>query len=133
MSASKDETNTTRTSGKPADSGVKGPPQFIQYRLSDEELAQAHNAAENFADVVEIFDQMIGEGYKLSASYDAYGGGTQVFMTPSNKGNVNAGYTLTARAPSLTAAVAVLCWKHYTLFAQDWPKEPDSRKGTGWG
>jgi hypothetical protein len=134
MSASKNATNTTKTENV---SGARGDerriPQFIQYRLTEDETSQAKNAAETFADIGEIFEQMINEGYKVSASHDGYGGGCQVFMTPSGKEGVNIGYTLTARAPTLLAAVAVLCWKHYTLFSQDWPKDQGEHKGAAWG
>ena len=134
MSTSKSATNKTNTSGKSSDNGDrKGPPAFIQYRLTEDELVQAKNAADNYFDVGEIIAQFIEEGYKFSASHDSYGGGTQCFVTPSSSENINFGFTLSARAPNLLSAVAVLCWKHYTLFGKDWPKGEVSQKGQGWG
>lgn len=97
-------------------------PAFVKYNLSEDERDQAKFAAETLTDVGEIVDQLIGEGYKFSASHDNYGGGVQVFITPQKPDSVNAGFTLSARGPSLVLAVGVLAWKHFTLFARDWPK-----------
>jgi len=113
--------------------GGKAPPQFIKRRLTDAEMDQAKAAADTFSDVGEIFTQMIAEGYKVSASHDEWGGGTQVFMTPFNQESPNLGFTLSARGPNLIAAIAVLAWKHYTLFSQDWPKTLDEVRGPSWG
>jgi len=110
-----------------------GPPRFIKTRLTDIQLEAAKAAADSYSDVGEIVSQMIDEGYKFSASHDNWGGGVQVFMTTSDPENLNFHYTLSARAPTLIAAVAVLCYKHYTLFAQDWPKDDDGNKGPNWG
>lgn len=110
-----------------------GPPQFIKARLTDVQLEAAKAAADNYSDVGEIVSQMIDEGYKFSASHDGWGGGVQVFMTTGDSESVNFRYTLSARAPTLIAAVAVLCYKHYTLFSQNWPKDDDGNKGPNWG
>jgi len=133
MSASRSETSGTNGKQSSERGGASGPPQFIQYRLSDAEMEQAKNAADTYSDIGEIFTQLIDEGYKVSASHDNYGGGVQVFLTPGSQKIDNWGYTLTARAPTLLAAVAVLAWKHYTLFTCDWPKGASERKGSGWG
>jgi len=134
MSATKNSTKQSNSSNNSGNNGARsGPPQFIQYRLNEEELGQAKNAAETYSDLGEIVAQFIEEGYKFSASHDNYGGGSQCFITPSTKENPNSGYTLSARAPTLIAAVAVLCWKHYTLFGQEWPYEALVQRGGGWG
>jgi len=130
MKASEKQTKSTSS----VDNGARsGPPQFIQYRLNEQEMEQAKNAAETYSELGEIVAQFIEEGYKFSASHDNYGGGTQCFITPIGKDQPNSGYTLSARAPTLIAAVAVLCWKHYTLFGQEWPREAPVNRGGGWG
>jgi len=134
MPTTKNSTKQSNSSNRSENNGGdRQPPSFITYRLNEDELAQAKNAAETYSDLGEIIAQFIEEGYKFSASHDNYGGGSQCFITPSSKEAVNAGYTLSARAPTLIAAVAVLCWKHYTLFSQDWPKEGIQQRGGGWG
>jgi len=133
MSASENGKSETKASGRSGGGGGSAPPQFIQYRLSDEEMDQAKNAADTYSDIGEIFTQLIDEGYKVSASHDNYGGGVQVFLTPQLPKMDNWGYTLTGRAPTLLAAVAVIAWKHYTLFTCDWPKGASDRKGGSWG
>jgi len=127
--------NATKTTENNVTSGASGDnrPQFVQYRLNEGEMEQARNAAETFSDVAEILSQFVEEGYKFSCSRDTYGGGVQVFLTPVKRESVNGGLSLTARAPNLIAATAVLCWKHYTLFAQVWPRENVSSGGSTWG
>lgn len=124
--ATKNATETTKN-GKSNEKAGDRMPSFVKYNLSDDERDQAKNAAETLADVGEIVAQLIDEGYKFSASHDNYGGGTQVFITPQKPDSVNAGWTLSARGPSLVLAVGVLAWKHFTLFSRDWPKDADSR------
>lgn len=134
--ASKNATVTTKSdSGSVANGGRAGnnAPSFVKYRLNDDEMAQAKEACTSMSDVGEILTQMVDEGYKISVSHDDYGGGMQAFMTPGKRESVNSGWTLTARAPTLLAAVGVLAWKHYTLFSQIWPKEAETRQGQTWG
>lgn len=133
MSTSKDTTSNSKKSSGNEKSGDRMPPAFIKYRLSEEELAQAKNAAAEYSDVGEIIEGFIAEGYKFSCSHDNWGGGTQVFITPQTGDNRNVGFTLSARGPELIPAVAVLCWKHYTLFGQEWPKEQGEARGSNWG
>jgi len=130
--ASKNATTTTKNVQSPANNGDNRP-QFVQYRLNEKELEQAQNAADSYSDVGEILSQFIDEGYKFSCAHDTYGGGIQVFITPSKRDSVNGGLSLTARAPNLISAVAVLCWKHYTLFSQQWPRDNASGGGSSWG
>jgi hypothetical protein len=126
--------NTTRPVNNGAEARNRyNPPQFIKRRLTDKELEAAKAAADTYSDVGEIFGQMIDEGYKVSASHDGWGGGVQVFMTTGDADSENYGYTLSARGPNLIAAVAVMCYKHYTLFLTRWPKEDDGNKGPNWG
>jgi len=131
--ASKNATVTSKSTSTVGANGGRLPPQFVKYRLNDDELSQAKSACENATDIGEIVSQFVAEGYKFSAGKDNYGGGIQVFLTPSVPTSVNTGWTLTARAPDLTAAVGMLAWKHYTLFGMDWPKENADSGGPNWG
>jgi hypothetical protein len=137
MSTSKNSMKPTSQSSEDGVNGDKSPrkgaPQFIQYRLSEDEVEQARQSADSYSDVAELLNQFIVEGFKFSTSHDSYGGGVQCFITPASPQAANAGYTLSARAPTLHAAIAVLCWKHYTLFEGAWPKEDSGTRGGGWG
>jgi hypothetical protein len=133
MKVSKDATNTTKPENASANNGARAIPQFVRYRLTEAELAQARNACLDMGDVGEVISQFVDEGYKFSASFDSYGGGIQVFVTPTPKNPQNLGMTLTARAPELRLAVGMLAFKHYTLFAQQWPSDISDRKGETWG
>jgi hypothetical protein len=134
MSKSTSDPGKMKSNGsKESDGADRKPPEFVQYRLSEDEFAQAKEACSEFSDVVAVFQQFIAEGYKVSMSHDSYGGGVQVFATPVDKGSVNGGWTLSARAPTIEQACGVLAFKHYTLFDQVWPKDVGTRRGEVWG
>lgn len=133
MSTIKTSKNETKTGKTSAANGDRRAPQFVQYRLSNEQLAMARNAAETFSDVAGIISQLVDEGYKFSIAVDKYGGGVQAFITPCGDGTLNWGWTLTARAPGLIEAVALIAWKHYTLFEQVWPKDAAPRAIPNYG
>ncbi len=124
---------TTKNEKKQEGSGVRTPPQFVKYRMSDEEIKAAQDTVDDLGDVFEVIAQLCDFGYKFSASHDDYGGGTQCFLTPTKEDNENWGWTLSARGPSLVAAFAVLIYKHFTLFNQEWPKEQAPARGQSWG
>lgn len=119
--------------GKNGASGDRPLPQFIKYRLSEEELAQAMDLKFDESDLFEFMSGCIDEKLKFSASFDGYGGGVQCFLTPGKEDDVNIGYTLSARAPDLLNAIAVLKFKHIDLFKRDWPKEQVVSTGQAWG
>jgi hypothetical protein len=118
---------------KNVDNGAKQPPQFVKFRMSEEQIKQAQDTVDGLSDVMAIIGEFCDAGYKFSASHDDYGGGTQVFLTPSKSDNPNFGWTLSARGPSLVAAFAVLVYKHFTLFDQNWPKDQQAPRGESWG
>lgn len=130
-------TNTKKQNGnvkeKPDSNGANQPPSFIKYRLNDDELKQARAAADEFSDIGSVIENWISQGYKFSASRDNYGGGYQVFITPTSTDNLNWGYTLSSRAPTLEAAIAVQAWKHEILFMENWPKEQTTGDKPSWG
>lgn len=132
MSTSKDATKTREATKANVGVGVSGPPSFIRYTLTDDELRGAKAAAESLDNVEEVIDQLVGEGYKFSVSTDNYGGGIQCFITPTKRDHPNGGFTLSARAPTLTLALGVLAYKHYTIFSQSWPKDTAGAKGAPW-
>lgn len=117
-------------------SGVNGArpvPQFIKYRMTDEEMGDFQsNQVMDEDGVFTFMCDCIDKRLKFSCSYDAFGGGCQAFLTPGDEKDKNYGFTLSARAPDLLNAVSLLHYKHYVLFKQDWPKEASSH-GSAWG
>ena len=126
---SKKPTNTDKSGSN----GGRTAPQFVQYTLTDDQLAAARAACEDMTDFCHIVLGFIETGYKFSISTDKYGGGVQAFLTPTEPGTANWGWTLTARAPDVESAAGVLAYKHYTLFDGIWPKEGQKRRGQTWG
>ncbi len=118
---------------KTAENGDRKPPQFIKYRLTDEELETAKEIELDPEDLAEFMVDVILERYKFSCSFDNWGGGVQCFLTPGDSENANFGYTLSARAPNLLSAVGLLRFKHINLFSGIWPKEAAPGQGNPWG
>jgi len=133
MKTQSNEKQTTNGKNKSGNNGGRPSAQFIKYRLTEKELDAARDARPQDAELVGIVQQLTAEGYKFSASYDSYGGGIQVFITPTSPDSPNAGFTLSARAPDLLSAVGVLLYKHYTLFSQEWPADIPDQKTPAWG
>lgn len=120
--------------GKNGANGADRPlPQFIKYRLSDEELEQAMAMKFGEDELFEFIESCIAQRVKFSASFDGFGGGVQCFLTPSREDDPNLGYTLSARAPDLLNAISMLKFKHVDLFKGIWPKEQVISTGSAWG
>lgn len=116
-----------------AENGVRQIPQFIKYRMSEDEMASyMSNETIDENGIFTFMCDCIDKRLKFSASYDSYGGGCQAFLTPGAEDDPNYGYTLSARAPDLTNAIGLLKYKHFTLFGGIWPKETEA-KGSAWG
>lgn len=120
--------------GKNSDAnGDKPIPSFVKYRMSDEEMADFQsNQTMDEDGIFQFMCWCIDNRVKFSASYDAYGGGCQAFLTPGKPEDKNFGLTLSARAPDLLNAVSLLHYKHFVLFKQEWPKDGGQR-GSVWG
>jgi len=116
-----------------AENGVKGPPQFVKYRMTDAEMADFQsNQVMDEDGVFQFMCECIDSRLKFAASYDSYGGGCQAFITPGSNDDPNFGYTLSARAPDLLNAISLLHYKHTVLFKRLWPKESEVH-GSSWG
>lgn len=63
---------------------------------------------------------MLGEGYKLSLSWDDYNQAFIASMTGKPECGRNAGLTLTARGGVIEGAVAALWYKHNDVLGGDW-------------
>jgi hypothetical protein len=133
MSTSKSKTIVTQQSTPNGANGANVRPEFVKYRLTEKELAQARAACASPLDLGAIIGNFVDEGYKISIGHDNYGGGFQAFATSAVKDGPNFGWTLTARAPDVEQALGMLAYKHFTLFNRQWPKEVAVNKGETWG
>jgi len=116
-----------------AENGVRIPPQFVKYRMTDEEMADFQsNQVMDEDGVFQFMCECIDGRLKFSVSYDGWGGGCQAFLTAQKESDPNLGFTLSARAPDLLNAISLLHYKHTVLFKRVWPKE-DDRHGGAWG
>jgi len=115
------------------ENGVRPVPQFVKYRMTDEEMADFQsNQVMDEDGVFQFMCECIDGRLKFSAAYDSYGGGCQAFLTAQKEDDPNMGYTLSARAPDLLNAISLLHYKHTVLFKRLWPKEVELR-GSVWG
>lgn len=111
----------TSTTPKKSQSG-RGFPEtaWVKCDLSDEQKNFLKGQEVSDAELMEGMAALAGEGYKISLSYDQRSDCIGVYITSPEKARNGALQCLSARAPSMAQAVAVLLYKHYTLLAGDW-------------
>jgi len=99
------------------------PSKFVRSELTDQE--KDHVKSQNYVwdDIPEHLVDLVQAGYKISLTQDKGSGAFAVWITPTDVDNPNSGYTLSARGPSLLAAISVAFYKHYTKFDGIWPKD----------
>jgi len=109
------------------------PSRFVRSELSDQE--KEHVKAQNYVwdDIPDNLVALVEAGYKVSLTNDLKSNAYAVWITPANEDNPNHGYTLSARGPTLLAALSVAFYKHFTKFDGVWPKEDQNQARDQWG
>lgn len=109
------------------------PSKFVRSELTDQE--KEHVKAQNYVwdDIPEHLVALVEGGYKISLTNDKNSNAFAVWLTPSDANNPNHGFTLSARGPTLLAAIAVAIYKHYTKFDGIWPKDDNVVVRDQWG
>lgn len=82
--------------------------------------------------VYAVLEDLIGDGYRVTFSYDKANDAFQCSVTCQNEGKPEFGYTLTARGPSWFDALCVMVFKHETLAKGVWPLS-EKTQGDKWG
>jgi hypothetical protein len=109
------------------------PFKFVRSELSDQE--KEHVKAQNYVwdDIPDNLVALVESGYKISLTNDFKSNAYAVWIAPTSEDNPNYGFTLSARGPSLLAALSVAFYKHYTKFDGVWPKDGSDGARDQWG
>jgi hypothetical protein len=109
------------------------PSKFVRSELTDQEKEHLKNQQYVWDDIPEHLVSLVEAGYKVSCTNDLKSNSFAVWITPSSEDNPNYGFTLSARGPSLLAALSVAFYKHYTKFDGVWPKDERDYSKDQWG
>jgi hypothetical protein len=99
------------------------PSKFVRSELTDQEKAHVKAQAFTWDDIPDNLVGLVESGYKVSLSNDLKTDSYAVWITPQKPDNPNYGFTLSARGPTLLAAISVALYKHFTKFDCVWPKD----------
>jgi hypothetical protein len=94
--------------------------EWVSCELTDDEKANLKGREVSDAECMEALADIIGQGFKLSVSYDSRSDCVGVYLTSPEKGPGGVTVCLSARAPLLGQALSVLFYKHYTKLGGDW-------------
>jgi hypothetical protein len=93
---------------------------FVEISLAGHDMAQIEAA---FGTVDALFDAlttMLGEGYRLSMSYNPQNDAVIASVTCKDEESVNAGCTYTSFATDWVTALKIAAYKHFVVTEQNW-------------
>jgi hypothetical protein len=93
---------------------------YIKVSLTKEQDAEFDVWKETVTDVFAWMDTLVGDGYKLSFSFDDYHSGVSAALYASGAKMETAGYSLTSWGENVEEAYLMLCYKHFVICNQFW-------------
>lgn len=114
---------------KPA--GVEYAP-FTSCELNDDEKSFVREHLLTGAKTLELFSNLVENGYRISLTYDARNDAVSIIVTGVGDSCPNKGMALSGRGPTVQGACTVLGYKYTEKLPEVWPK-PDARKRDSWG
>lgn len=108
---------------------------FINIRLEDEDKAKFDLWwSEHRTDAWSAFDDMLGEGMKVSLAYDAENECYICSLTGNGWKDSVKRWCMTTRAGTMDEVIALAMWKHYVLSDGDWGDyAPKTGRKKSWG
>lgn len=95
---------------------------YANIPLSDDDKAAIRGGVLDGQTILLIIGNMLGDGHKLSLSYDPDKGTVAAAVTGVFKICQNAGLTMTSYARSVTDVLAVVAYKHEVVAKGEWTK-----------
>jgi len=93
---------------------------WVSADLSDDERADLKGRNINILELVDAVSAVVEEGFKLSVSWDERSDCAGVYLTAPKDRYGSLATCLSARAPSVVQALAVLFYKHFEKLGEDW-------------
>jgi len=104
----------------PAAPKQKSQVKWIDFVLSDEQTAHMKGEFKDWKAIAPLMEEMVGDGYKLSISYDAFNSCLACFVTPGPNDVQNLGCVLAGRGKSVFSAVRGAIYRHVFIFEKVW-------------
>lgn len=101
---------------------MKGDIAWVNYTLSEAELASLEGYKLTVAQMFTSASELVQRGYRFTATYDFVSNCYMVTVLCFNKNDANYGLGLSSRSDDMVDAWLITLYKHYELFAENWPK-----------
>lgn len=102
---------------------------FKDFRLTAEQLEGFAAFEHHDDDLMDLVQTVLANDYKLTFTYNGQADTYNAAMTANGEKDPNKGYTMSAFAPSMYAALRLLMYKHWVLLDQNWDNVPAPQKG----
>jgi len=107
-------------------------PEMINCHLSDEQKAAVKANIPPVKTLLEAIEEWCADHYKLTISFDDSTDCYSVFLIGKEDQATNAGLMLSAYAPVLNGALAMLLFKHQHVLQGDWGVHSAGNNGNNW-
>lgn len=109
------------------------PARFVRCELTDAEKAHCKAQAWKPDEVFSVLGDILTEGYKVTVVWEKANECYGAWLICTLEEHRHSGFILSARGPSLLAAMAVLMYKHFTKLDAQWPTEETQGPRDQWG
>lgn len=109
-----------KQSNSASKSGDSTMPDFVRCELSDDQKAFVKANIPTLKEIFEAIEDLAADNYKLTLSFDEATDCFAVYLIGKEAQVTNAGLMLSAYAPVLNGAFALLLYKHVTVLGRDW-------------
>jgi len=108
---------------------------FINVRLQDDAKSEFQHWLEvNNDSIYMVMDDLMGEGMKISLSWDKLNGCAIVTFTGAIDDDHMTRYIMTTRGATWFEALALSVWKHFVYLEADWGNyKPRTSQSSVWG
>lgn len=93
--------------------------EFINLELDQKQTAAYRAWRQDAELVINLWTELVEEGYRVNSKYDDYSSACAVFIIP-DPGSSNMGYILTGRGGNPYRALSEAIYKHYEILHGDW-------------
>jgi len=108
-------------------------PKFVSCELTDAERDKCKNNLVEPNELLETVSDLVGNGYKITVSYDNRSDCVSAFLTGTPGQRTNKGLALSSRAPDAQGALTVLFFKHFEKLKENWADNESQAKKSAWG
>lgn len=100
--------------------GDRSLPSFVSCELTDEQKKHVKAHLPQITEALDSVDRLVRDGFKLSVRFEDRSVAYACWLTGPEKDSDCSGLVLSARGPSLVAALGVLLYKHFEILHEDW-------------